>query len=299
MNQRLIIIAAVSLLASGSGLAQPRPGSGDETRIEVPGGDIFGFTDPADVGDAGDKSLGLETTTRIGKTRGLYASPTLKTELSHTIAPNLAVSLASFLTGHRIRAVPGLDDRSSVRFDGLSTEVLYRFLERGPGNPFAATFSFEPRISRVDELTGERATGYEAEFKLFLDAVLVPERLYGAVNLNYAVGAQRAPSGSGGTSEASSGTAISGALAYQLSERLFIGGEARWLTEFSGALLNDLSGQALFAGPTMLVKLSDKAAFNVSWTPQIAGRSQDNPGRRLDLDNFERHQLRVKFATNF
>jgi hypothetical protein len=55
----------------------------------------------------------------------------------------------------------------------------------------------------------------------------------------------------------------------------------------------------VFAGPTLFVKLSEKAAFNVSWTPQVAGRSQDNPGRRLDLDNFERHQLRVKFTTNF
>lgn len=299
MKQRLIAIIVACLLGGPAGLAQTAQKSDDESAVEVPGGDIFGFTDPTDVGDPGDKSLALETTTRIGKAGGLYASPTLKTELSHTIAPNLAVSLSSFLTGHHIRAVPNLDDRSSVRFDGLSTEVLYRFLERSPGNPFAATFAFEPRVSRVDELTGERAAGYEAEFKLFVDAVLVPKRLYGALNLNYAVATQRSASGFGASSETSSGTTVSGALAYQAGERLFIGAEARWLTAFSGALLDQLSGHALFAGPTLLVKLSDQAAFNVSWTPQITGRAQDNPGRRLDLDNFERHQLRVKFTTNF
>jgi hypothetical protein len=87
-------------------------------------------------------------------------------------------------------------------------------------------------------------------------------------------------------------------LAYQVSERVFIGVEARYLTAFAGAFLNDFSGHALFAGPNLLVKLSDTADLNIAWTPQIAGRATGVPAR-LDLDNFERHQLRVKLAVSF
>lgn len=299
MKQAFASLLTICFLCAPPALAQPRVAEGDGA-LEIPGGDIFGFTDPTDVGDPGDKGVSFETTTRIGRAGGgLYASPTLKTELSGTVAPNLAVSLASFVTGHRIRSVPDLDNRSSVGFDGVSTELLYRFLERSPGNPFAATIGVEPRFSRLDELTGARAFGYEVEFKLFIDAVLVPKRWYGAVNLNYALATQRSVSGADAPTETSSGTNLSGALTYQVSERLFIGAEARWLTAFSGAGLNEFSGHALLAGPTLLFKVSDQSAFNLSFTPQIAGRSQENPGRPLDLDNFERHQLRVKFATSF
>jgi len=299
MKQRLAAVVAACLLGAVSSLAQTAPSSRNESAPEVPDGDIFGFTEPTDVGNPGEKSLALETTTRIGKARGLYVSPELKTELSVTPAANLALFASTFVSAHRIRGVPGLDDRAAVRFDGFSSEIQYRFLERSPGNPLAATIGIEPRLSRVDEITGERARAYEAEFKLLLDAVLVPNRLYGAMNLTYAAQLQRSAADVEPSSEASSETSLSGALAYQASDRLFLGAEARWLTSFSGAALNQLDGQALFAGPTLLVKLSEEAALNLSWTPQVIGRSQENAGRRLDLDNFERHQLRVKFETSF
>lgn len=301
MKQALIALLGTAwLLGATPTLAQSRPDGGDKNAMEVPGGEIFGFTDPSDVGDPGDKGIALETTTRIGRAGGgRYVSPTLKTEVSSTIAPNLALSIASFATGHRIWSVPGLDHRASVQFDGFSTELLYRFLERSPGNPFAATIGIEPRAFRVDELTGAGVAGLEAETKLFVDAVLVPKRWYGAMNLTYTAATQRALSGADAASEDSSETMVSGALTYQVSERLFVGSEARWLTAFSGAFLNTFSGQALLAGPTLLIKLGEQSAFNLSWTPQIAGRSQDTPRRPLDLDNFERHQLRVKFATSF
>ncbi len=292
-----LLIVTSGLLAVHTAQAQPssdeRPGA-----LEVPGGDIFGFTSPTDVGDPGDTGLALETTTRIGKRSGTYVSPTLKTQVSRTIAPNLALAFSPFVTGHRIRSVPDLGDRSSVRFDGFSGEVSYRFLERTGTNPLAATVSVEPRLSLVDALTGERIRGYSAEFKLFMDAILVPERLYGAMNLNYNLATQRSSDTPEAGWQDSSGTNLSGALAYQVSERVFVGLEARYLTAFTGAFLNSFSGHALFAGPNLLVKLSETADLSIAWTPQIAGRATGVPAR-LDLDNFERHQLRVKLAVSF
>ena len=291
------LLVTSMLFVAQAALAQP---SSDEQpgALEVPGGDIFGFTSPTDVGDLGDTGLAFETTTRIGKRGGTYVSPTLKMQVSRTIAPNLAFAFSPFVTGHRIRSVPDLDDRSSVRFDGFSGEVAYRFLERTGTNPLAATVSVEPRLSLVDAVTGERIRGYSAEFKLFMDAVLVPERLYGAVNLNYNLATQRSYETPEAGWQDSSGTNLSGALAFQVSEQVFVGVEARYLTAFTGAFLNSFSGHALFAGPNLLVKLSDTADLNIAWTPQIAGRASGVPAR-LDLDNFERHQLRVKLAFSF
>ena len=119
-----LLIVTSGLLAVHPALAQP---SSDEQpgALEVPGGDIFGFTSPTDVGDPGDTGLALETTTRLGKRGGTYVSPTLKAQVSRTVARNLALAFSPFVTGHRIRSVPDLDDRSSVRFDGLSSEVAY------------------------------------------------------------------------------------------------------------------------------------------------------------------------------
>jgi hypothetical protein len=263
----------------------------------MPGGDIFGFTSPSDVGSPGEKGLAFETSTRVGKRGGTYISPTLKTQLSTMLAPNLAVALSTFTTGHHIQGVPGLEDRSKLQFDVLSGEVSYRFVERTPAHPLAATLSVEPRWARLDGVTGERVAAYGAEAKLFIDTVLVPERLYGALNLTYAFGSQRLAADDPVWTQ-SSGTTLSGAWSYQISERLFAGLEARHLTAFSGAVLDRLEGHAMFVGPHLLVMLSGRAAFNVAWTPQVVGRSRGVP-RSHDLDNFERHQLRAKLAISF
>jgi hypothetical protein len=155
----------------------------------------------------------------------------------------------------------------------------------------------EPRWARADALTGERVRSFGNEFKLFIDTVLVPDRLYGAINFNYGVGTQQGY-GPDGTWANGSGTNVSGALTYQLTDKIFVGAEGRWLTAFSGAFLDDQTGWGVFAGPTLLMKISDSAAFNVVWTPQVAGRAS-SVGGDLDLDNFERHQFRAKFAASF
>jgi hypothetical protein len=54
----------------------------------------------------------------------------------------------------------------------------------------------------------------------------------------------------------------------------------------------------VFAGPTMLVKVSNSASQNLAWTPQVSGRTSGS-GETPDLDNFERQQFRAKFATSF
>lgn len=281
-------------MAGGAAVAQQGSAQGGEP-FDVPSGDIFGFTDPTNTGDPGDKGLSFELTGRAGKRGGAYVSPTLNTEFGVTPAENVELELSSWTTGHRIRGVPELDDKGQVRFDGLSGELTYRFLERSSTNRVAAAFSIEPRWARVDGTSGERETALSTELKLFVDAVIVPDRLFAAVNVNYAPGVSRSLVEARAAWERFSTTNVSGALTYQISERLFIGVEARWLASFTGAFLNELDGHALHIGPTMALKLSDSATLNMVWTPQVYGRADDERGT-LDLTNFERHQFGVKFA---
>ena len=77
-----------------------------------------------------------------------------------------------------------------------------------------------------------------------------------------------------------------------------MGAEVRYLGAFDGAYLNRTLGTALFIGPNLTVKFNEKSALNIAWTPQVSG-SANGIGGTFDLSNFERHQLRVKFASGF
>jgi hypothetical protein len=272
----------------------PAPASEPPT---VPGGDIFGFTSATDVGSPGDRGVAFETSHRAGRREGRYSSGTLKMQLGFTIGENLAVAVSPFVTWHRIRDSAVFADVGRTEFDGLSGELSWRFLPR-TASGIAATFSMEPRWARVDGLSGLRVDAFSTEFKLFVDAVLIPNTLYGALNLNWAPGTSRTRDVGIGPWENSSGTNVSLALAYQVTENLFVGAEARLLSAFDGAFLNRNTGNALFVGPTALVRLNERVAINAVWTPQVAGASRPSNGR-LDLDNFERHQFRVKTSIAF
>jgi hypothetical protein len=49
----------------------------------------------------------------------------------------------------------------------------------------------------------------------------------------------------------------------------------------------------------MFIAITDKAALNLAWTPQIYGKSDKTPGSAIDLDYFERHQFRAKLSLAF
>jgi hypothetical protein len=296
---RPVLKAAPSPAGPGWTLChKPAAGPAANTFPDVPGDGIFGFTSPTDVGNPGDCAMALEYSGRAGKADGRYDMGTLKTEFSATIAENLFLAVSPFATYHRIEGVSGLDDLRGLRFNGLSGELSYRFIERSAANRVAATFSVEPRWARVDGTSGLRATTYWVEFKLFLDSVVVADRLYAAVNLNYAPAIQKLDAVPPGEWVRFSGTNASAALAYQVSDRLFAGAEIRHVAAFQGAALERKLGEALLAGPTLLVKFSNAAALNVVWTPQLWGRAA-GANRGLDLDNFERQEFRAKLATSF
>jgi hypothetical protein len=285
---------------------------------EVPGGDIFGFTNPTDIGTPCSWSFASENTGFAGKRDGSFLALFSKSQVSHTYSDNLAFAFAAFAAYNKWSNVTVFQDAlasagagvtvtdwDKLQFDGLSGEVLLRLVQRSPGQPLALTVTVEPRWSRIDlfNLTGYPAELYASEFKLFVDVALT-EHLSAAMNLIYALATQKFDIPGANWVDGSL-TSVSAALTARVHaaekafvEGVFVGGEVRFLSAFNGLFLNQNVGNAFFAGPTLALALRGGQMLNVVWTPQLAGRADpaSAPGP-LDLDNFERHHFRIKFAT--
>jgi hypothetical protein len=285
--------AFLSLLLTGAALAKEEPKA-----PEMPGGDIFGFTSPTDVGNPGDRAVASENSGRFGKQFGSYSSLTSKLQFGITPFDNTAFAVSPFVTYHDISANTGLPlIGTRLNFDGLSVEGYRRIIERSVNQPFAVTIGAEPRWARIDGLSGEQVEAYALEAKLFIDAVVIPDTLFWAMNVNFAPAVQKSHE-TDAKWQRGSGATLSTALSYALSPTLLAGAELRYLTAFEGTFLNRKVGEALFFGPTLFWKLSDTMAFNAVWTPQIAGKSEGSSSS-FDLNSFERHQFRVKLAVAF
>jgi hypothetical protein len=285
---------------------------------EVPGGDIFGFSNPTDIGDPCEWSFASENTGLAGKRDGSFLAVFSKSQFTYTYSENLAFAFSAFTAYNKWSNVTVLQDALAsagagvtvtewdrLAFDGLSGEVLLRLVTRSPGQPVALTVSMEPRWSRIDlgGTTGYPAEFYASEFKLFLDVALT-QRLFAAMNLIYVIATQRYDIPDANWVN-NSGTAVSLALTGRiyaaekaLVEGVFLGVEGHLLSLFAGLALNQNIGNAFFVGPTLAIAFEGGRMLNFTWTPQVAGRAYpaSAPGP-LDLDNFERHQFRVKFAT--
>lgn len=129
-----------------------------------------------------------------------------------------------------------------------------------------------------------------------IDKELIPNRVIAAFNLLY--GPEVTHSRGTGISLQESTLGISTALMAQVRPGLLVGGEARYMRRYEGLGLDAFAGHALFLGPTVFAKLSERAWITAAWSIQVAGRSADDPGW-LDLTNFERHQARLLFGFTF
>jgi hypothetical protein len=262
---------------------------------EVPGDDIFGFTTPTDVGNPGDVTFANENDGRSGKRGGTYRALNAKYEFGLTAAPDWWVGASLFASHNRARNVPDLADINRTDFDGLSFEIEHRIVKRSEINPFAVSISMEPRWARIDGVSGLSSQALNVAFKVFVDAVVIPDKLFLGSNIIWTP--QRAEDPNDRSRWlSSSAILLSSAIAYQISPKFFVGAEARYLGSFAAIFPTREVGHAVYVGPTLLWKITDKAAFNTTVQPQIAGRSTANPGLRLDLDNFERVQFRAKLT---
>jgi hypothetical protein len=148
----------------------------------------------------------------------------------------------------------------------------------------------------VDETSGVPTNHFGGEIQLLADRELVRGQLAGAVNLLFANDRARLRAFDGIEHESLLGAGA--ALSAQILPGLWLGVEARYLRDYSGAALNVFSGQAVYFGPTVYVRLGQKAFMSAAWDLQVWGGAIAAPGA-LDLANFERRQAKFRFGLEF
>jgi len=298
MGMKTITIATILLAATAAGALadddDDRNGR-KQSGLKVDTEHIFGFTEGADVGEVGDKEIEKETSAGFGKRMGLYAASSTLLDFKYVPLPGVLISPGLLLSYHGIAGVPGFDDRQQIGFQGLSFEVKYQLLDRNHA-PFGLTLFAQPRWTRIDEANGERVSQFSSEFTLALDKEILPQRLFGAINLIYEPEISR--SHETGEQERGSRLGGSAALAAQILPGVLIGAEARYLRAHEGLIPNSLKGEALFVGPTLYTRLSPNTFMSIAWSGQIAGHAVGEPGR-LDLSNFERNRIRFRLGLAF
>src|SRR6202047_3092454 len=256
---------------------------------------LFGFTIGTDVGSVGEREFQSQTTGRFSRTGGSYGAIKQELELEFVPVRNFRIEVGSSFASYDISGVPGFEDRHQMDWQGTSLDLRYKFFDRKTA-PFGLTFALETHADRFDELTAAPARKYATELTMAIDRELIPNRVVAAFNLLYepewthffGMGVAEQESTAGGA----------GAVRTQTLPGFLIGGEARYLRKYQGIGLDEFAGQALFAGPTAYLQLSERSRLTVAWSPQGWGRPGGSAAT-VDLVNFERHQARVIFGVSF
>jgi hypothetical protein len=256
---------------------------------------LFGFMIGTDVGNVGEREFQSRTTGRFGKDGSRYRTINQEFELEFVPVKDFRVEIGSAFAGHDIRAVPGLDDRRQLAWQGASIDLRYRFLDRESA-PFGLTFAVETQLNRIDEVSGAAVRNFETVFRLAFDREVISNQVLVALNLIYQPEWTRVLATGGAEQEATIGAAL-GAMV-RIRPDILVGGEARYLRRYEGIGLEEFSGQAFFVGPTAYFQLSPRSRLTAAWSVQAWGRPAGSRAA-LDLVNFERHQARLVFGVNF
>ena len=255
---------------------------------------LFGFTEGADIGAEGEKSIEFESTAELGLRGGHYGSLEQEVEFEGVPSQFWAYELSAHTMGYAVHDVDGLANAQGVNFSGLSAEFRYLVIGRGPGSPFGLTFSVEPEWGRVDD-TGQVVTDYNTTFRAIIDTEVVPNRLYAAANLLYDPDLSQSPGQPWRQAVTWGATA---GLAYRLTPKITAGGEAEYYRAYDSLGLQSLAGQAFYLGPTLHIQFTGQIMLAAAWSTEVAGRATgQNFG--LDLTNFPQQRGNLKLEFEF
>lgn len=273
-------------------------GAGKAHGIETE--NLFGFTLGSDTEHAGAKGLALENVARFGKRASSYFGLGQKLEFAYGITNDFSASLALLGDHHRIKEKPAYagtveNVKSRYLFNGFGGEIRYRLMDRQKA-PFGLTLHLEPSIARSDELSGLKGIKYGTENKIILDREVIADKLFVAFNLLQELEVVKEKGAT--TWERSSKVGASVAATYQIMPNVFLGAEARYLRAYEGLRMKAYLGDAWYLGPTVSARFAENYWVSIAYNGLVGGQAKGG-GLKYDLDNFERHQLRVKFGMEF
>jgi hypothetical protein len=249
---------------------------------------IFGFTEGTDIGDKGERELEIATTGLFGKSGSFVALGTEST-LRYGVADGFRTSLGMITDYHYVRNSSDSADRAFYGFGGLTSEFRWTLQERDK-SPFGLVLSFAPEWRQRDSVYGAPLSYWALPIGVLVDKALIEKKFYVAMNAFYQPNfTHPIPGGPWSTQNASQ---ISVAAAYSVAPRIFIGAEVRQLAQNVNGFMTT---RGLYVGPSVYWRVTDSTNLKVAWSAQLP-----DPGAgRLDLVNYERHQIFFQFATGF
>ena len=289
-------LAAMALAPARADEPDAQPAATPDPYHELETKYLFGFTTGSDIGEEGEKSIELETTSALGKRHGSYRMIEQEFEFEGVPSQFFAYELSAHVTNHSINGVEGLDNIDRTQFSGFSTTLSYLIIGRGPGSPIGLTFTAEPEWARVDGTSGVRTRDFSTAFKLIADTELIANRLYAAVNLLYEPDIAKASGDLAWSRAATAG--VTGALTYRVAPKVTMGGEVEYYRAYEGFGFRSLDGHALYAGPTLYIQFTPKTFLSLAFSSQVTGHATGD-SRSLDLVNFERHRANAKLEFEF
>lgn len=300
---RMSLVASALVLLQASGLAARDGGKRDEPD-KVDTENLFGFTEGTDTGKAGEQEalvdvIGRFSKRRDGPGRSGYGAAEPLISYQYDPTDNLSIEPGLLFDMRDSRAIAGVPDKSFGTFNGGSLELKYQFFKRTDQRPFSLALQAEPRYARITPVEGQGADVFSVETRLIADARIVPDRLWGGLNLIY--DPQVARLKGSGEVDRSSTFAVSGTVMAKVAGGLFLGPELRYLRAYDGSFLNRYLGHAVFAGPVLNYQVSEKGFLTVAYATQLSGhdRDPDFAGRAFNLTQFARHAVRVRFGVEF
>jgi len=299
-NVAALICAALALaLSNGSARADAAQPYGQVATLPDPYHELetkylFGFTEGADIGAEGEQSVEFETTTTFGRRGGSYGAVEQEIEYEGVPSQFFGFELSAHGFGDSLRNVDGIANASGVNFMGLSTELRYLVIGRGPESPFGLTLVAEPEWDRIDS-DGRPAVDLSTTFRAIVDTELVPNRVYGAINLTYAPDYAQSP---GQPWQESSTWGASAAVAARVAPKVTLGGEAEVFGAYDSFGFQSFQGEALYLGPTLQIQFTGKIMLAAAWSSEVAGHAN---GERygLDLTNFPQQRGNLKLEFEF
>lgn len=310
----LAVIAAAALPAEAkqesrgaSGSADSSAGKKDSGRSDGKDVDtehLFGFTEGSDAGEKGEQEVVVDTVTRLSKRRdgpGRSTYRVFDTRFAYQFNPvdRFSVEFSAFGNFRHQRRIVDVDDKSFGAFDGASVELKYQFLKGSAEQPLGLAIEVRPRFARVLPIEGKGANLFDMETLLQLDVQVVPGKIWYGSNISFepAAGRQRGS----GAGYRSSTLLWSNVVVGQIADKTFLGPEVRYLRGYDGIFLNRLESVAVFIGPALHHRVTEKAWLTLAYGAQVWGHDTDPAytRRALGLSQFERHNLRVKFGMEF
>ena len=171
-----------ALAASGSASADNRKHAGKAGEVDTE--HMFGFTEGSDIGEAGEKELETDSTGHFGKFDGSYNKVATALEAKYSFSDRFRVSAVATVAYCDVAGLSTFDDRRQAALQSISFDARFRLFDREHA-PFGLTLSVEPHRGFMDEMSGEGADQYSAEFRLLADRELIPGYLFAALNVSY------------------------------------------------------------------------------------------------------------------